>query len=1357
MATRTTIIESNRQVAYNSSLTSITEENTNSSSKYGNQPNHKWKTYIPDGFQINMGDQINLESAMINSIGGGDEVMEFIGKTGLKSDGEDLSDRSTDITLGYYINNRYQFNFNLPKSTCELDYNVQSASYGGPTFKNQYNPSPVNNFTVFERNYPYQALEGFSTDVTVTPRVYTPIDPTLKPSYMKPSRNLYNPSDARLYIGKRDFLGPYFFGDTENTQPIQNSWAYLNTTTRLTVPLGFSTPSSVAETLTSQLHERQGNASDWDEFEVEAKEFRIDASSGKITGTVLPAITDATYITIPSSTGRLFYSRINGKWSSAFEGEKDSGGTAVPIGTNYQEKQGNAEFYKYIMTSRPEYYKAVTNSLSVLQTKPAWINSDLSDNKNENYYLLTGRENSDFGGLPNYEVTFDGVTRAVGACHNRPVLLDILPHRLGPMRYWDGKSAKFETNPQAAILDLNNGNAIATNILFNFESLIFVRNYLIESQIIDSSSDTQDFANVNFRKTIVSPFMFGQIDDNRSFPGDDTHVFLPAPGIQVAPVGSQTPNPPNGVGNSSGQSYNTSTIFPYGGPVLGVDKKVMYNPNHKHEHSVYSYLLDPSDFNPENAQKNEIPGMENLYPHNPESLFQTANPTGNLTLLKKLWSQIPKVNGQYIGCIPLYYKDVTTADDSILGENAQSIPFCGFIYKSSTNTDNPLPAPGEYCLFDVSQINTELSIISTTQKIATGLYPQASTSNPENTRPEAYMPFVFAGASDALINFDSGYSKFTLSQFHTAVKTGNGQYQNPTEPPNQNPEQDIMTVNEQEAHMTTVTTAFAPIPYTDQIAISTKQPVISSQSGVAILQLAIPLNTGKPIDQELTATINFYNQSIYNDTLFEKIGFLFEQVIPEYGFSQNQFNRGNYNKYLGTADRISVFQKENNMVRPFTTNAYISSAEMIALAQMSGIQKSGTTTIDIIIPSAKLGGVVRKQATTNAVSDILIAQNLPKKLSYPYLVVYTDIIRNPSYYGGPNGHEKLSAIAYITRNYAAGDFFYSFTTNWNYTADMDYVITDILTDIRLPDGRAAPIDQNSSVIYKIQKPQVMPIPPSPEVIKELEKENDKDDDKKKVETEPIEEFEEESFGQSFERPQNFGTVQTATIPKSVQKIIPSATSIQPPPLILTDINSDTEKTLNYAPIPLEIGKPGQTFYRVERGQRHDPTATGFRGQLDPSETQRNRIFANKTVWMAETPQGAKTFAYENLFGPRGLQKPRYKDLGYTIYKVDADGLQYARLHDLHAKGRQDIIASSLRTAIPEDSRIKEGYEQSLRRHQKYHEHVAPHNKELAIKGDVDASRITVYKPFTSLPQSEATEEFGKKVGARMKKAFIEAQ
>ena len=96
-----------------------------------------------------------------------------------------------------------------------------------------------------------------------------------------------------------------------------------------------------------------------------------------------------------------------------------------------------------------------------------------------------------------------------------------------------------------------------------------------------------------------------------------------------------------------------------------------------------------------------------------------------------------------------------------------------------------------------------------------------------------------------------------------------------------------------------------------------------------------------------------------------------------------------------------------------------------------------------------------------------------------------NIINNVDYFGGPHGNSKLPAIAYITRNYSTGDFFFSTQSDYSFVADNTYIISRVITDIRLPNGDPAPIDGNSSIIYKIVKGKAMP--PTPEEMAEATK------------------------------------------------------------------------------------------------------------------------------------------------------------------------------------------------------------------------------------------------------------------------------
>ena len=134
--------------------------------------------------------------------------------------------------------------------------------------------------------------------------------------------------------------------------------------------------------------------------------------------------------------------------------------------------------------------------------------------------------------------------------------------------------------------------------------------------------------------------------------------------------------------------------------------------------------------------------------------------------------------------------------------------------------------------------------------------------------------------------------------------------------------------------------------------------------------------------------------------------------------------------------------------------------------------------LGVIIPT--------ETAITNGESDELIATNFPKKLDFPYLVVYSNLVENNKYFGGKTGFSKLPAMAYVPRSFTTGDYFFGTATTWTYTADKDYVVSNIHTDIRLPDGTPAPLAENSSIIYKITKPKIMPSLIVPGNIKENE-------------------------------------------------------------------------------------------------------------------------------------------------------------------------------------------------------------------------------------------------------------------------------
>ena len=383
-----------------------------------------------------------------------------------------------------------------------------------------------------------------------------------------------------------------------------------------------------------------------------------------------------------------------------------------------------------------------------------------------------------------------------------------------------------------------------------------------------------------------------------------------------------------------------------------------------------------------------------------------------------------------------------------------------------------------------------------TDDLTGGQDPQAY----EKVNPTIYYPYINVGAEDGAIVFDGASSKFAIKQFHTPTTKGNGVFQRPDYPINTiDPNENILSINGRTASIcgcrstgdqTKGASMYNPVFYRDIEALTVGHPTRSSQAGISILDVSPIFNTGDPVETEDSLVLTINNESLFNNTLFSKMGFLWEQLCPVYGRPNNDFNRGTYNEYLGFGDGINIKEKYLNMVKPFTTNAYVDATVAFSLSKLNSRTFDPGDELDTeifeIVPAFNLGGMPDDSpGVTNATSDQLIANNLADKLAFPYLVVYTNIINNVDYFGGPHGNSKLPAIAYITRNYSTGDFFFSTQSDYSFVADNTYIISRVITDIRLPNGDPAPIDGNSSIIYKIVKGKAMP--PTPEEMAEATK------------------------------------------------------------------------------------------------------------------------------------------------------------------------------------------------------------------------------------------------------------------------------
>ena len=438
--------------------------------------------------------------------------------------------------------------------------------------------------------------------------------------------------------------------------------------------------------------------------------------------------------------------------------------------------------------------------------------------------------------------------------------------------------------------------------------------------------------------------------------------------------------------------------------------------------------------------------------------------------------------------------------DSTAGEYSKfsNRPYIAFVSALTTNTDTSKVydkfsntnwnIDAENCKYGVPmgldcsfiRNNAVMMLNNNFVKDLTTISSAASTSY--------YQSYLNIGAYNFNVDFDPNLSRFFISDMNTPVRDGNGQpYTNPdlreflglVSP---SPETQVVNINQSSASFNylsgnkNITTRDFLLDFAIE---QDPQSIIDSLTGVSLHRMFLydknDTITGEKFYFDNSQSINL------TDTLLGKMGFTESQFFPQIGSPQTLFNDDTFN--ITENGLQGYFDSFSSFVRPLTTGAIFSSGEFQSTQTNIGNQ-----------PLFLLGGTVPdntarpqvKQAQLNALLE-------PTQLSYPYLCVYSSIIQggtSSKWYGGIDSKSQIPCVAFVPRYDNAGSFFYKgLEETFTFTATKDFSISEIETDIRLPDGSRPRLLPHSAVIYKITKPLNLSILP-PLTTKQIEDEED---------------------------------------------------------------------------------------------------------------------------------------------------------------------------------------------------------------------------------------------------------------------------
>lgn len=1047
--TEAIIIESNRINATSDDYRSDREGFTSSNTQNSNQYN-RWRSNYPSGLEIKTGDQIQVEACMLNSIGGGEEVIEFTGTNSADNNSNEkkLKDNKFRINFLYYIHDRKEFNFPLPMAGHRIVKNPLHVDYGGFSH-NFYGEQPA------DGDYEHISYSGGGESQELT--------------------------NKRLYILRDKYLG-HFNSDNYPT----DTPSFLNSDIDFEVPIGFQFPSAVANDLTSQFHSREGSAEYKGSVFVQPSFFtmsndRNNLASGGTKATsefkenIISEPTDKVFCSVPTWSGQICRLIEEDKYTGSgviFDKIPSFDAPSVP-----DQKE---LLYSYMCVSDPQKYLGMAQfhgvkSLPILSSEQLGVNQDS--------YKTAGVWAGNLGAIGyNIILNTNNLNRiSLGVNAPTPPFFrfknssnkDFVPPNLR------AKISTTVTTPtDLFVINASVGNVFPTNMFYNEHSIKFISSAMRKLETIKEGSTAKfsiDFTNQDYLDSFEFEMNIGEMDDEETNPSTNDYVFLPNPyvyglqesGFPYAPEHyKQYPQYYLPAPHQHSPSVRATSTNDAGNILM---------PCFSNQTKAYSVKMK-SRFNPNMDFKDWILKGNNA---NDFQYTRSNDPAGtaDYTLINPLtntYGDISLSREYSVAIIPIY-RIVA------VGQPLYGIPFMGFILNEELgNQVNqkaiPDPVQGEFFAPSRSFCDGNYSKLLTTQKVVKskdGFYPTVDDYEPVPEQPNEhenqfyfnwvcdYSPYITIGAIDPSITFDNTQSKFAFQGLSTSIYSGNGLFQewdkvsasgnSATIKPNAQADVEVVTVNQRSSSFNRLYSNNVHVqqtPAREIKGIPETVPYNYAQTGIAINSVSLFDINDNPINCDPR------QQKLYSGCMLDKLGFNLEQLIPFHGNPNNEFNRGFHNSHLGLNQQS--IDKQDNMVKPFTTNSYVNASIDIALVKSA----TGANMYN-------LGSCLDTESNTNASSDLCLGENLPRKLDYPYLVVYSNLVDNSKYFGGQSSYDKLPAMAYVPRNYQTGDFIYSSATAWTYTADRDYVLSELVVDIRLPDGSPAPLASNNSVIFKI--------------------------------------------------------------------------------------------------------------------------------------------------------------------------------------------------------------------------------------------------------------------------------------------------
>ena len=327
---------------------------------------------------------------------------------------------------------------------------------------------------------------------------------------------------------------------------------------------------------------------------------------------------------------------------------------------------------------------------------------------------------------------------------------------------------------------------------------------------------------------------------------------------------------------------------------------------------------------------------------------------------------------------------------------------------------------------------------------------------------------IYIGANAPLLNFDDKASRFDFSNLHMAEAVGNnesaGSEKIDTSPDFLNL---VYKINKRSNFYN-----FCPDlqPYTmmwnkkdfsidkvgDEIQVVSSSPylkkyhIYDSHGGIGIQDWGYNI-----VESTDRYTRNTWKEGLWNKLGYSQNDLNYDSSAEENNFNFRYDNSGNNNNIkVPTTNAVVSIADSFNWVMNFFGNAIMT--PQLPISSYLWAMQEATPFVNPAI------NIVQQ-------SSVLQASSYPQKMENGFFCIRSNIIPQHHYSGGEKGGQSLPVVAVCNKQNAESDFYFSQDGGLEFTATKPFTISEITTSIHKPNQELADLDDNSCVIYKIQK------------------------------------------------------------------------------------------------------------------------------------------------------------------------------------------------------------------------------------------------------------------------------------------------